>query len=233
MKKGLCFVLAVIICLSLCACKKPVEEDNFEEDDFNEEYASMIERIEVLNYDTSRITGIIYGIWDRFTVSHFESCFVVLRILVEGTTLEVLDLADENKYQFLGTAACCLFPSEYWDDDIEYDYRHWLNIQNAAKALEADSVKAQEVLDAAIEFNNVYDSLTATDEALSTDLKAFQEKYAEKHEEEVETLRDWILESSMYVDHAVNPSGSLIEYGNRITEYEENLTRFSKAAKAY
>ena len=107
------------------------------------------------------------------------------------------------------------------------------NLANAVNVLKADSAKAQEVLDTAIGFNRLYNLVIVSDEVLSADMKAFKEKYKDKYDEEVDTLRDWILESSMYVEYAVNPSGTLIEYGNGITEYEQNLSRFSKIANSY
>lgn len=217
MKKVLSLILVLIVCLSLCACG----DGNH---NFDEEYTSMINRVEALNSDTSRITEIVYGTWSNVGVSNFNTFFNLLLSLTEGTTLDSTDYSTQ-----LGPAACCLFPSEYWDDDTETAR----NLYNATMALKADPAKAQKVLDAAIDFNNVYSSLTKIDAALSADIKTFKEQYGEKYSEEVETLRDWVLESSMYVDYALNPSGSLIEYGNGITEYEENLNRFSKIANAY
>lgn len=218
MKKTISLILAFVLCLSLCACSAGGGDDGFDA-----QYASMIERVEKLNADTSKITGIVYGTWSNIGVSDFYTFFGGLRSLTEGTTL------DGIKYTFLGAAACCLFPSEYWDDDTEMAW----NLRNAVEKLQADAEKAQHVLDAAIEYNNLYDSLKDSDDSLSSDMKVFKDKFKDKHAEEVETLSDWVLESSMYVDLALEPSGSLVEYGNNISTYEEKLNRFSKIANAY
>ena len=214
MKKVISLFLALLMCLMLCACGG---------DGFDEEYAAMIERVEKLNDDTSKITAMVYTIWSNVGVSNFGTFFGALRKVTDGTTL------DSVTYSYLGAAACCLFPSKYWDDNTEVAW----NLRNATEELKYDAAAAQSVLDAAIEFNALYDSLVDRDEALSDDMKAFKEKHEKKHENEVSNLRDWVLETSMYVDFAVDPSGSLFEYGNSITSYEENLSRFNKTARAY
>ena len=215
MKKTISLILVLVLCLSLCACGGS--------DGFDAEYTALIQRISALNEDTRQITNVVYSTWRNVGVSDFNTFFGALRSLPEGKTL------DDVKYTSLGAAACCLFPSQYWDDDTDTAW----NLRNAVDALQADSAKAQKVLDAAIEFNKLYNSLSAEDAALSADFKAFRDQFEDKHADEVKNLREWVLESSMFVECALKPSGSLIEYGSSITAYEENLTRFSKIANSY
>lgn len=242
MRKIVSFIIALMMCLSLCSCggkneNTSTDKDNItstiekntsvlsteESDNFDTEYAAMIERVEALNADTALIAGTVYETWSNAGPSDFYTFYGSIFSITDGTTLDTVRIVT------LGAVACAVLPGKYWDDNAKSS----ANLANAVEVLEKDSAKAQEVLDAAIAYNHLYDSLKTADEALSADMKVFKEQYKDQYEEEVDTLREWILESSMYVDHALNPSGSLIEYGNAITEYEQNLNRFSKIANSY
>ena len=85
MKKVISLLLALVMCLSLCACGGG-------NDKFETEYASMINRVETLNADTSRITGIVYGTWYNVGVS-FDVVFRMCEVL-EITPKELFDFRD-------------------------------------------------------------------------------------------------------------------------------------------
>ena len=217
--------MALVMVLSLAACgtDESVNEVESVVNDFDAEYDEIIEQIQDLNSHASLITGIIYRAWSKVGVSNFSTFYQALLTLQEGTTVV------DGVYKYLGAAAIVLQPNKYFDDDIDAAN----NLVNAMNIMESDEQIAQEVLSASIDFNNALISLPEEDAALSENMKVFKEKYKDEHEDEVDNLREWVLESSMYVDFAVSPSGSLIEYGNSMTEYEESFNRFSKIADSF
>lgn len=202
----------MVVSLAACGSKN---------DGFSDEYQPMIDRISALNEDTSKVTKMVYTTWDNVGVSNLNMFYGAVLAIGQEATL------DDVKFTFLSSAACVVDPKQYWDDNEEADR----NILNALKVLSADTDKAQAVLDQVTAYNQFLASLTDTEEALTASVKEFREKFAEKHPDECDNLREWMLETSMYVDFAENPSGSLIEYGSNISKYEENLSRFKKMQK--
>lgn len=216
MKRVLSLALALMMCLSLCACS---------DDGFDTEYSAIIERIETLNSNTSKITYSIYDMWKVIGPDDILLLFAGLCTMTEGRELSNFD---DDDYLLLAMAACCLYPDEYWNDTSEYAFAR--NTPNAQKKLKRDDEEAQKVLNSAIAFTSALSSLISEDNALTEDMKVFEEKFGKKHKEEVSNLNDWLLDSSMYIELATSPSGSLREYVKSITTYETNLTRFSKIA---
>lgn len=213
MKRIMCVLLAVVMLVSLCACGS-------KDDGFETEHSNIIEQIEKLNEDTSYVASVIYTTWSNVGVSDFNTFFGALCSITEGTTLDTV------KSTRLGAAACCIDPNKYYDDSLE---NNW-NLRNAVDALSADESEAQRILDACIEFTTLYNSLEAQDSTVGSSVKTFETTFSEKHSEETDNISDWYLESSMYVAFVLEPSGSLIEFGNKMEEYEEAFTRFSKVA---
>jgi len=72
--------------------------------------------------------------------------------------------------------------------------------------------------------------LPILDEELSADISEFIKTYKTDYPEETELLREWNLESSMYVEFVVEPSGSLVSYGNEMGGYQDAMSSFQKEA---
>jgi hypothetical protein len=49
----------------------------------------------------------------------------------------------------------------------------------------------------------------------------------------LETLNDWCVETSLYVDFALEPDGSLSSYSSQQAEFEDNINRYVKYADSY
>ncbi len=214
MKKIICGILALVMLFSLCSCGS-------KDDGFDAEHSAIITQIKQLNEDASAIASVIYVTWSNVGVSDFNTFFGALCSITEGTTL------DDVKITRLGAAACCIDPKKYYDDSLE---NNW-NLRNAVEALSADSAEAERILNACISFTNLYNSLEAADSTLGANVKAFQTEFSKNHSEKTDNISQWYLESSMFVEFVLKPSGSLVEFGNKIEEYEEAFTRFSKVAE--
>ena len=264
MKKALSLILALVLCLSLCACGKSEEAQSVDDlilaigdvtidskdaiavadDAYNalsekdkeavEHYAelteakntlkevmfeSLTERLEALNYQCDTVSTFVYLLWDNVGPSDFTTYFKCILMFEDENSLDEMKAyyAQKSSGQKgwiinVWCAGNALDSSRYGDVDL------------------GDDELIEEIVGKCIAFTSVFNSLSTTDEELSEDISDFVKAYKNDYPEEAEILREWNLESSMYVEFALEPSGSLVSYGNEMGEYQDTMSRFQKEA---
>jgi hypothetical protein len=216
-KRLVASLMIFVMALTMCACSTSTAEEaeveiEEEEDTFADDYTEIVNEVEDLNTYTSAIVESMYSIWDAVGADAFLTCIRTILTIDETTTVDNIDSS------IMKLAAYAIFPDEY----------------PGGKGISlSDTEEVQEVIDVASAFSSVFYSLDDLDDELTADLKEFKAKYTESHPDEVENLSDWCLESSLYVDFAQNPSGSLVEYRSSMTDYQDSMRRFQKIAETY
>ena len=264
MKRILCLLLAISLCLTLCSCGKSEEAQAVDdlilavgdvraedkdaiaaaEEAYNSlsekdkemvehystlieakttlkdiEFESLTERLEALNYQCGTVSEFIYSVWDNVGATDFDTYFNC-----------VLMFQDENS---LGE-----MKARYAQRSSGQNAWIW-NVWGAGTAIDPnkygevksiDNPLIDEIVRKSIAFTSVFYSLSITDEELCADISDFVKTYQNDYPEEAEILREWNIESSVYVEFALNPSGSLMSYGDEIGEYKNTMTRFQKEA---
>ena len=64
-------------------------------------------------------------------------------------------------------------------------------------------------------------------------IRVVKNKYKEDYRDETDTLSDLCLELSMYVDFALEPTGSLTSYTSKNREYIDSIDRLAKIIDSY
>ena len=265
MKKALSLLLALILCLSLCACGKSeaaqaVDEMILAIGDVSVDskeaifaaesaylaldekdkgavehytvltdakaslkevlFSSLTERLEKLNVSCDTVSGLIYLIWENVGATDFITYFNCILMFEDENSLDemkayyALKESGQKGWIFNVWAAGHAFDSEKYEKLVKTYDEEMIN----------------EIVEISIAFTSVYNNLPILDEELSADISEFIKTYKTDYPEEAELLREWNLESSMYVEFVVEPSGSLVSYGNEMGGYQDAMSRFQKEA---
>ena len=84
-----------------------------------------------------------------------------------------------------------------------------------------------------MEYNTLCNSAKDASKALEEDLKSFGTNYESDFSQEVDNLNSWCIESSLYTEFSMTPSGTISNYANQNSTYHDNLNRFQKIAESY
>lgn len=258
MKRILSFILILAICLSLCACGKSEEVKSVEEmissigeisidstdlindardaynalsDEDKEKvenasilreatFESLVIRCAELNRQSSILAEGVIITWENVGGSSFWNYFNNILRFTDLTTIDSLKLQNElGEVQILMWNTGFALEKEsfepvkdgyYWDltdDDFVY------------------------IANLAMPYAKAYDALSKTEPTLNSDVTQFVKDYKNEYTEETDLLKEWMLESSMFVEFATEPSGKLDAYKVQLTEYENTMSRFQKEAE--
>ena len=90
----------------------------------------------------------------------------------------------------------------------------------------------EKVIEKCMEYNTLCNSAKDASKALEEDLKSFGTNYESDFSEEVDNLNSWCIESSLYTEFSMTPSGTMSNYANQNSTYHDNLNRFQKIAES-
>lgn len=265
MKKAISLLLALVLCLSLCACGKSakaktvdemilaigeVTNDNIsdvetameaydalpeqdkktienyallqtaQEKMFYIKYYDLTNRLLEVYNNCQKVTNDTVIIWDNVGSNGFWNAYEAVRFLSLGLSREEYDklsieISGAKAYATIWCAARGLCPD---------------NIYDTNKMTDEGQDKTIELCHS---FNKCYDFISQQMEPLSEEFKAFKNKYKEDYRDETDTLSDLCLELSMYVDFALEPTGSLTSYTSKNREYIDSIDRLAKIIDSY
>ena len=230
MKKTLALLLSVMMVLSLCACGNKKEE---QESLFRGEYNALVDRLTKMNESCDHVTSMVYTIWDNVGASDFLSAYDTLRLLENEEAVELCKAAisedpsyDPNDWK--------LFPADVGMAlDSSIDREDPLAQLRYIQDVKEDEEKCNAILSICYEFNGHFNLMLSENETLGADIKALREKYPDLHTDQITTLNEWFIESSLYAEFAAEPSGTLNSYSSDITDYQETMSRFQKTVASY
>ncbi|MBE6980855.1 MAG: hypothetical protein E7437_00880 [Ruminococcaceae bacterium] len=67
-------------------------------------------------------------------------------------------------------------------------------------------------------------------ESIKAFIDVMVKDYSKEYSTEMDALQNWWIESSLYADHALDPSGNLNSYISDANEYKDNIQRYQKIA---
>lgn len=191
-----------------------IEKEIAEENEFRRTYASLNKRLTEMNTLCDSINSSIQIIWDNVGSDIF---YAYLDTLLTMSSPEEEEAVRNDWYQDNQTFAMI---QRAWTGKSLVTYHY-------------SSSEIKEIIDKSVDFSKNYDRVEVLNETLGDDVKEFRNKFSSKHQREVDNLNDWYLESSLYAEFALYPSGYLSNYKSQCDEYALNISRYSKIAESY
>lgn len=259
MRRILPFILILAICLSLCACGKSEEVKAVEEkissigeisidstdlindardaynalsDEDKEKvenasilreatFESLVIRCAELNRQSSILAEGVIITWENVGGSDFWKYFDDVLRFTDSNIIEGMKLLNE-----LSDVQLCVWHAGFAMNKNEFGnggkYFHYWDY--------TDEVFTY-VTNMCMPYAKANVVLPEMEPALNDDVTQFVKDYKNEYTEETDLLKEWMLESSMFVEFATEPSGKLDAYKVQLTEYENTMSRFQKEAK--
>jgi hypothetical protein len=79
----------------------------------------------------------------------------------------------------------------------------------------------------------VYDVIEDENYNVGEAVREFRDLYTDTHEKEVATLDEWYIQTSLYADLALEPSGSLVSYRSEVSGYQSDREYYTKVVDSY
>lgn len=205
-------------------------EDNFQKL-YEEKYYSFVNRLIDLNNDCGQIASPIGLLW------HYHGPDTVglgLQCIFDCKIQEAIDTMDKagTKWKHIAAFAAPAFAHEL----IKGSHGKLDKINDLVDYYEKSyhEDELNEVLQKCFEFNEIYDALEEKTVTLGDEIREFKDAQSdEKHVEEVETLNEWFIKMSLFSDMALNPSGSLRDYIDKMTEYRDSTEYYMTIVDSY
>lgn len=256
MKKVISLVLALVMCLSLCACGKSEEVKAVEEkiasigevsidkadiiQEVNQAYEALHDedKEKVENFGTLQESmgalqkAMFTAIADKCEEMNAGSD------LVARSVIKVWEnVGGENFWTWYGTIL--KFKDESVANiDVTDSQKNALYYEMPAYALgitnstfvDIPVEKRQEIVDTCIELANTYYGIQEMNEQVYQDYSVYKELFEEEYADECQFLREWYLASSVFVEFATNPSGNRSDYSSKLTEHNSTMYAFQREA---
>ena len=111
------------------------------------------------------------------------------------------------------------------------DALEWVN--GIASTKWVSDVKKQETLDICAEYNANVDYLKTNMVIVAEEIREFRNEYKNQYPDEVATLNDWCIETNLFCDFVLYPSGSQVSYNSELNEFANSMNRFKRTMDAY
>lgn len=218
--KRLSLFLAVMAVLCLCAC------NHAEDAQYRADLKKIISELAFLNNNCDYVTNAVYALWENLSADEAALHFQIALLFDDGekTPEEYADILPFSKNEIdvlLWGIARGLNPAVL-DTDILYDGSKVKNGKFAGNG-------EQETIVLCAELCTAYKNILDMADAVSREIRIFKKQYQSTHAEEVDLLNSWYMESALYADFALSPSGSMIPCKNFvIEEYRDMMGRYRK-----
>lgn len=221
MKRLLSLLLVFSMSSLLCACQNSSKT----EDQFQSELQELTNELTFINICCDHVTGSVYKIWTNSETDRVVGLFnsALLFNDAKKTPEEYADQLPFTEHEIdvlLWGIACGLNPAV---TEEKYGIKTGGFVGNG----EQETIELCSELSAA--YNNISDGI----EHIAESCKLFKEIYSDSHAKEVELLNDWYIETSLYADFSLTPSGTMRTYAESINEYKNAINRYKKNIEVY
>lgn len=257
MKKTISLLLALVMCLSLCACGKSEEVKAVEEKiasigEVTVEKADMIQQTQqaydaLSDEDQKKVEN--FDILQKAKASLQNAMFASIALqceemnigsdLVANSVLEVWgNVGGQDFWTWYGTilkfADDALADLDVTDDQKSGYYEMpAYALGRAEDAFCSDDLtveERQEIVDDCVVLANTYYGIQELNDQVSLDLAKYEDLFGEEYADEYQFLREWYLASSVFVEFATNPSGMRSDYSADLAEHNSILYKFQTEA---
>lgn len=257
MKRVIFLGLALIICLSLCACGKSEEVKAVEEKiasigEVSIEKADIIQEVNqayeaLSDEDKEKVDN--FDILQNSTDALQDAMFTAIALkceemnagsdLIANSVIEVWENVGGEKFwtwygsilKFTDESLANMDVTDQKNNGLYYGMPGYA--LGRAKNAFGDSMtieERQEVVDTCVVLANTYYGIQEMSEQVSQDFAVYKELFGEKYDDECQFLREWYLASSVFVEFATNPSGNRTEYSADLSEHNSTVYKFQKEA---
>lgn len=226
MKKvwALFLVITIAVCTVGCGNKQSFEES----------YNSILEKINYMNEQTNSATKCIDTTWQAVGADLvMEYIYQIEQI----NSKEDLIAADKTSKEMLFN----LFYGSSNDLSVALMKSAWLSLSDSAELessesgnTAADSVMeiTDKITEYCTNFNTWIEEIEKNNKDIKKSLNNLKDKYGDKHSSEIDVLKEYYTESSLYADLALNPGGcTLSEYELDCDSYSNNIKRLKKSVE--
>ena len=239
MKKIIALMLCAVVLLSLCACGKSKEAQNVDD---------LILAIGEVSIDSAEKIAVAEEAYnalsdkDKSKVENFSVLNdAIISLRRAQFDKEYVDLV--SRLEDLNDKSQQIFSTTYliWENSGTDLGRSFLGLVVGARSaltgeklsLDISDSQKEKVIEKCMEYNTLCNSAKDASKALEEDLKSFGTNYESDFSEEVDNLNSWCIESSLYTEFSMTPSGTMSNYANQNSTYHDNLNRFQKIAESY
>lgn len=181
---------------------------------FENEYESAALFIQFMNLNSEYVISGNVTIWNSVGASDFfsyqEDVFTVAELGYDGM---INTYGSDNAFYIFWAAGKAV--------DDEYYSKNFNNFPSTKISETEEKCKSY-----VLSIENVEDS----HETIATFIDTMMEDYSVEYSTKMDSLQNWWVESSLYADHALDPSGNLNSYISTANEYQQNIQRYQKLA---
>lgn len=179
---------------------------------FEAEYDLLVSLMNFLNTNTDYVVSGVITVWENVGASKFWTYYDVIFFFDdENKTLDQYSAEfGQNLYASLWCAGKGLCPSKISGSTIKD---------------EAGVIKV------CATYNLAYDNVEQAVELIQERVARLNSEYADTYPKKMAALYDWWMESYLYADLALNPSGNLASYKSSVKTFQNNLNRLSMEAE--
>lgn len=258
MKRVVSFVMATVLCLSLCACGKSEEvlaveekissigEVSIEKADMIQEVNQAYEALSAEEQEKVENFDVLQKSMDDLQNAMFEAIALqcgemnVGSNLVTNSVVEVWQNVGGEKFWTWYGSILKFADETLANMDVTDEKNNALYYGSAGYALGrarnafGDGMtveERQDVVDTCVILANTYYDIQEMNEQVSQDLAEFNDLFGEAYADDCAFLREWYLASSVFVEFATNPSGNRTEYSADLAEHNSTVYKFQKEAE--
>ena len=193
---------------------------NAQEELFYVEFYDLANSLLEVYYNCQYVSDGTRIIWDNVGNKDFWTCYNAVLMLDQDLSKSEYDekfiaATGVKAYATIWCAARGLCPSNVYDTNKMSDEGQ------------------EKTIDLCYSFNQSYKLISEKMDPLSEAVRIFKTKYKNDFEDEIDTINEMCLELSMYVDFALEPSGSLNSYTSQETTYHNTIDRLVKILDSY
>lgn len=220
----LLLIVASAFCVVGCGSKES----------FDESYNSILKKISHMNEQTDYATEFIDTTWQ---VAGADLVNEYIYQVKQINSKEDLNLADKISKDMLFN----LFSGGSTDTGDQMMKTAWLTVSDLTELESseagdtlADSMIAitDSISETCIKFNTSRKDIEKNNKEVKELLNSLKDKYGDEYSSEIDNLKEYYTESSLYADLALNPGGcTLSEYEQDCDDYSNNIKRLKKIAE--
>ena len=183
-------------------------------------FASLTERCTELNAASSVLAEGVLLVWGNVGGGSFWNYFNNVLRFTDLSTIDSLKLQNElgDVQIFMWNTGYALEKESF---EIGKDGYHW-------DLTDEDFIY---IANLSMPYAKAYDFLSKKEPDLNRDITKFVKDNKDTHPEETDLLREWMLESSMFMEFSMAPSGKMDDFKTKLRDYETMMSRFQKEAE--
>lgn len=131
------------------------------------------------------------------------------------------EVSEKDVLQLLAAAAQAFNPGALeWFNDIPTT--KWVSEEEQLKTLRICE-----------KYNEQVKYVKENGDLLTAAVKEFRDIYGQTHKDEVDTLNKWMIDSNLFADLALDPSGTLFSYNSSIEEYTTSMNKYKRTMESF